>query len=62
MVYGVRISGNAFIAPEKAENPNIGIIIENPEPNVLSAEDNAYIGDFSRQIVRGVIGKHYVES
>ncbi len=60
-VYDVKVCCNAFIGPENAANPNIGIIIENPEENALFAADNTYIGDFKTEIVRGVIGKHYIE-
>lgn len=53
MVYNVSVKGNAFIAPEECDSPNIGIITENPDKNILTAEDNVFTGYFSQEIHAG---------
>ncbi len=53
MVYDIKVKGNAFIAPEESDSPNIGIITENPDEKVLTAEDNIFMGYFSSEIISG---------
>lgn len=52
-VYDIRVANNVFTSSENGDNPNIGIITENPDKNVLTAEDNIFIGSFTEQIKCG---------
>lgn len=44
MVYDVKIKNNFFIAPEKPDSPNYGIIFENQKSDELLTESNVFIG------------------
>lgn len=48
--YDIKVINNVFISPEDNDNPNIGIITENPDKSILTAEGNTFIGHFSEYI------------
>ncbi|MBQ3519977.1 MAG: hypothetical protein IJA31_11725 [Clostridia bacterium] len=53
-VHDVHVHNNAFIAVDKTDSPNIGIIAENPDKTVFTAEDNVFIGHFDDCFVGGI--------
>lgn len=53
-VYNIHVSDNVFVAPEKAENPNIGIIAENESNTAALVENNIFFGDYSEYFVGGI--------
>ena len=46
-VHHVVIKDNVFIAPEKSDSPNLGIILENSDKTTLNAERNLFIGNIN---------------
>ena len=48
-VSDIRVRNNTFIAPETSEDPNYGIVSDNPDENALTATDNIFIGKFDRK-------------
>lgn len=51
-VYNVRVTGNAFLAPEDTNEPNVRMISENPDPSALTETDNVYRGTFTERAGR----------
>ncbi len=52
-VYGVRVCGNAFLAPDDTDEPNVGMISESADETAMTEEDNIYRGCFTARIRRG---------
>lgn len=52
-VHDIKVVNNAFTAPESNDNPNIGIIAENPDKTALTEEGNTFIGYFSERVKFG---------
>lgn len=50
----LRVTSNAFIAPEETNSPAMGIITENPDTASLTEEDNVFIGHFDEKLVYGI--------
>ena len=46
-VYDVRVSGNAFFAPEDPAEPNVTMLCENPDPSALTESGNTFVGRFT---------------
>ncbi len=53
MVYDLKVKNNAFIASPETDSPSYGIILENPDANALTAEDNIFIGKIDKEIIIG---------
>jgi hypothetical protein len=53
MVYDLKVKNNAFISPEETDSPSYGIILENPDANALTAEDNVFVGKMEKEVVIG---------
>lgn len=49
LVHGVKIFRNTFLAPDKTDSPNPGVIFENPEKTNLIAEENLFFGNISEE-------------
>ena len=47
MVYDVKVKNNVFIAPEKPDSPNYGIIFENQKSDELLTELNIFFGEIT---------------
>ena len=54
-VYGLKVKDNVFISPEKSDEPNYGIILENPDGKALVAEGNVFMGKIDSKVVTGKI-------
>ncbi|MCR5485035.1 MAG: glycoside hydrolase family 55 protein [Clostridiales bacterium] len=52
-VEGVRVYNNAFLAPEENDEPNIGMISENPDETAMTETDNVFRGRFTEIIRHG---------
>lgn len=48
-VHGIKILDNAFFAPEESDSANIGVIIENPSKDALTADGNLFKGDILKE-------------
>ncbi len=55
MVYDLKVKNNAFIAPCETDSPSYGIILENPDPKALTAEDNIFIGKIDKEVIIGAV-------
>ena len=53
MVYDLKVKNNAFISPEETDSPSYGIILENPDADALTAEDNIFIGKIDKEVIIG---------
>lgn len=53
MVYNLTVRGNAFLSPEETDSPSYGIILENPDKNALTAQDNIFTGKIDKEVIIG---------
>ena len=53
MVYDLKVKNNVFISPEETDSPSYGIILENPDADALTAEDNVFIGKIDKEVIIG---------
>ena len=59
-VHSVHVHNNAFIAANATDSPNIGIIAENTDQTVFTAENNVFIGHFDDCFVGGITAENNI--
>lgn len=52
-VFDVEIKENVFVLPETESSPDYGIVFENPYEGALKAEDNIFVGNFDKEVIKG---------
>ena len=52
-VYNVRVYENVFLAPDETQEPNVGMISQNPDKAALKQENNTFSGCFAEYVHRG---------
>lgn len=52
-VYDVSIKNNIFIAPDKYDYPNYGIVFDNPDERMLNTENNSFTGKIDQETIIG---------
>ena len=52
-VHGVKVINNSFLAPEKSDVPNIGIVFENSDESELELGGNSFSGFYSDKVIYG---------